>query len=93
MGPLDALWHLLNFFVPAVGVGTLAALGAKMVWRLELKPVRWRRLAGWASVAGVLATIGGLVAFGRDGRMATYGMVVAASAAALWWAGFGPGRR
>jgi hypothetical protein len=31
--------------------------------------------------------------FGRDGMMATYGAMVLASALALLWAGFGPGRR
>jgi len=32
--------------------------------------------------------VGGLVVFGRDGRMATYGLLVAATALALWWRGF-----
>jgi len=32
------------------------------------------------------------VVFGRDGRMATYAGMVLASAGALWWRGFGPGR-
>ncbi|HEY6132349.1 MAG TPA: hypothetical protein VIW70_00110 [Rubrivivax sp.] len=93
MGPLDALWHLLAFFTPAVGVGVLAALLAKVLWRSELAPVRWRRLACFATGAGALASIGGLLVFGRDGRMATYALLVVASALALWWAGFGPGRK
>lgn len=93
MGPLDAFWHLLNFLVPAVGVGTLGALGAKLAWRGELRGSSWRRLAGWSSTAGAAALVAGLLLFGRDGRMATYAMLVCASAGALWWAGFGPGRR
>jgi hypothetical protein len=32
------------------------------------------------------------VVFGRDGRMATYAGMVLATAGALWWWGFGPGR-
>jgi hypothetical protein len=93
MGPLDAIWHLLDFFVPAVGVGLFAALGAKLLWRRELGAVRWQRLVGRACLAGGAVSIGGLVVFGRDGRIATYGLLVLASAAALWWSGFGPGRK
>jgi hypothetical protein len=93
MGLLDALWHLLAFFAPAVGVGVLAALAAKALWRRELAPVHWRRLAGLAAAAGALASIGGLLLFGRDGRIATYALLVLASALALWWVGFGPGRK
>jgi hypothetical protein len=93
MGPLDALWHVLNFAVPALGVGLLAATAAKLLWRRELAGVRWLRLAGFGVGGGLVALVAGLVAFGRDGTMATYGMLVLLSALALWWAGFGPGRR
>jgi len=93
MGPLDAVWHLLNFFAPAVGLGALCAAGAKLVWRRDLAGASWSRLALWSGGASALVLVAGLVIFGRDGRMATYGGLVVASAAALWWAGFGPGRR
>lgn len=93
MGPLDALWHLLNFLVPAFGVAALAAAGAKLLWRRDLAGVSWRRLAAWAFVASAVVLVAGLAIFGRDGKMATYGGLILASAAALWWAGFGPGRR
>ena len=93
MGPLDALWHLLNLLAPAVVLGGLAAALAKLLWRRALGAVRWRRLAGWGVAASVLALLGGLVLTGRDGRMATYGAMVLACALALWWAAFGPGRR
>ncbi len=93
MGPLDALWHLLNFALPAVGVGAIAALAAKLLWRRELQRASWLRLSTWATLAGLSALVAGLLLFGRDGRMATYLMLLVASAAAMWWAGFGPGRR
>ncbi len=93
MGPLDALWHLLNFAYPAAGVGMIAAALAKLLWRRELGAVPWRRLARDAVVASLAVLVGGLVLFGRDGRMATYGTLVLATALALWWRGFGPGRR
>jgi hypothetical protein len=93
MGPLDALWHLLNLLLPAAGLGLIAASLAKLLWRAALAQVAWRRLAGWASAAAGLALLAGLVLTGRDGRMATYAAMVLCSALALWWAGFGPGRR
>jgi len=88
MGPLDGLWHLLNFFAPALAVAVLAASLAKLSWRRELATVAWHRLVLWAAAAGALALIAGLLVFGRDGKMATYGALVAVSAVALWWAGF-----
>ena len=84
---------MLGFFLPALGVGTLAAALAKGLWRSELRAVRWSRLALWSAGAGALASLVGLVVFDRDGMMATYGAMVLASALALLWAGFGPGRR
>lgn len=88
MGPLDALWHLLNFFAPAVGVALATTWLAKLLWRRELAGASWRRLLAWSVAAGALALVCGLLAFGRDGRMATYGALVAATALSLWWAGF-----
>jgi mevalonate pyrophosphate decarboxylase len=88
MGPLDAFWHALNFFAPAAGVAALAAAIAKLLWRRDLAGVAWHRLALWGTLAGAAALVGGLVAFGRDGKMASYVALVAATALALWGAGF-----
>jgi hypothetical protein len=88
MSPLDALWHALNFFAPALGVAVLAAVAAKLLWRRELAGVAWHRLALWGTLAGAVVLVGGLLAFGRDGKIATYGALVVVTALALWWAGF-----
>ena len=88
MGPLDAFWHVLNFIGPALGVALIATALAKLSWRRELAAVSWRRMAGWASCAGILALLAGLMVFGRDGTMLTYAGLVMASALALWWVGF-----
>jgi hypothetical protein len=88
MGPLDGLWHLLNFVAPALGVALIAATLAKLAWRGDLAAVPWHRLVAWAAVAGLATLVAGLLVFGRDGKMATYAALVAASALALWWAGF-----
>jgi hypothetical protein len=93
MGPLDVIWHVANLFVPAVGLGTLAAAAAKLLWRRELAGVGWRHLALPACTACALVTLAGLAGFGHDGRMATYGAMVGICALTLWWRGFGPGRR
>lgn len=88
MGPLDALWHLLNFIAPALAVALLAASLAKLCWRRELADVSWRRLVLWGAAAGALVLVTCLLVFGRDGKMATYGALVVASAITLWWVGF-----
>ena len=93
MGPLDAIWQLSNLFVPALGLGALAAALAKLLWRRELRAVAWSRLAATAGLACAAVALAGLVLWGRDGKMATYAAMVGVCALTLWWRGFGPGRR
>jgi len=93
MGPLDVLMHLGNLFLPALALAALTAALAKLLWRRELAPVSFRRLAVPAALVGAAVTLAGLVVFGRDGKMATYASMVLACAFTLWWRGFGPGRR
>ena len=93
MGPIDVLWHIANLFLPALGLGMIAAALAKLLWRRDLGSTRWLRLAGPAMAANAAVVLAGLVLFGRDGKMATYGAMVLACAFMLWWRGFGPGRR
>jgi hypothetical protein len=93
MDPIDAVLHALNLFAAAAGVGALSAGAVKLLWRRELAGVPWLRLVAWSAGAAAVATLAGLVVGGRDGRMGTYAAMVAASAAALGWAAFGPGRR
>jgi hypothetical protein len=89
VGPIDALWHLLNLFAPAVGVGLLASLLAKLLWRHELQGVALRQLCAWSTSGAALAWFAALVVFGRDGRMISYGAMVLVCAISLWWVGFG----
>ena len=84
MTALDALFHLLNFVLPAVFVG-----GALALWR-------WRKNTGYSkrtvrqtwlvnSLAGVVALAIGLILFGVDGKMLSYAfLVVACSLSQLW---------
>jgi hypothetical protein len=93
MGPLDALWHLLNFAMPAFGIGLLSSAGAKLLWRRELARSPWRGLARDTTLAALAVLVAGLVGFGQDGRMFTYGAMVTVCALTLWWRGFRPPRR
>jgi hypothetical protein len=91
--PVDAFWHIANFFAAPLLIGYIAAGASKLLWRRELAALRWTRLGSWASTAMLAVSMLGLVIFGHDGKMATYAAMVVACAAALWWAGFrGRGR-
>jgi hypothetical protein len=92
MGPLDAFWHVIDLFVPALALGALAPALAKRLWRRELAAVRWAHLASPACLACSAVALAGLVLSGHDGRMAMYAAMVAVCAFTLWWRGFGPGR-
>jgi hypothetical protein len=92
MGLLDALWHLSNLVLPAVVLGALSAALAKLLWRRELMGVPYGSLAWPASASCAAVVLGGLVLFGRDGKMTTYAVMVATCALMLWWRGFQAGR-
>lgn len=87
MGALDLTWHIANLFAVPLLMGLIATGLAKLFWRQALARVRWQRLAWAAAAATCLTALAGLLIFGRDGRMATYGAMVVACAVALWWAG------
>ena len=89
VSPLDAVWHLLNFFAAAVVTGVLTASAARLVWRRELGRIGWWRLMAWGVGPAMLASALALVVTGRDGRMSNYAAMVCACALGLWWAGFG----
>jgi hypothetical protein len=88
MHALDGFWHLLNFFWPAAFTAAFSAGLAKLVWRRELAAVRWIDLAAWSAGAGALVLLGGLWLLERDGKLATYGVLVLANALALRWRGW-----
>jgi hypothetical protein len=93
MGVLDGLWHLLNFFAPALGVGIVAAGLARLLWWRDLRGVSVWNMAAWGVLAASLALVAGLLWTGSDGKMVTYGAMVLMSAVGLWWAGWGAKRR
>jgi hypothetical protein len=81
MGPLDLLFHLLGFAAPALAVGLLLALCARLAW--PGRGALWAHAAVHA-LAGVAVLAGGLLLFGRDGKMATYAALVGVLALGQW---------
>jgi len=89
MGPLTLLLHLLNFVAPALGMGlALAAFGwwtrggsrwSSLGWRHA-----WQSFA-WVFAGGTLVLLGGLLVFGRDGKMATYAALVLVCGTVATW--------
>lgn len=88
MDAIDVFWHVCSFFAPALGVGAIASLLAKVLWHGDLRRVSWRRLFGAATAVSAAVLVAGLVFFGRDGKMATYAAMVLGCALALWPIGF-----
>jgi FtsH-binding integral membrane protein len=84
MGFLDAILHLAGFLAPAMAVGLLVPLGARIFQ--QNRPLAQRYVAqaaiNFIVCAAVLAA--GLWFFGRDGKMSTYMAMVLASATAQW---------
>mgnify|MGYP003705504337 CR=1 FL=1 len=86
MGPLDALIHIVNFFLPAMGMALLVPSLARLVWWKPLKG-QWARQARGVAGVGAGVLVAGLVLTGRDGAMLTYGALVLSSALVIWWTG------
>ncbi|MBX3586513.1 MAG: hypothetical protein KF796_07705 [Ramlibacter sp.] len=87
MGPLDLLLHLLNFLAPALGVALLLTGLARLIMKKQAAAPAWYAQTAINFVAGLVALAAGLAVFGRDGKMATYAVLVLACAASQWLAG------
>lgn len=84
MGPLDLVIHLLNFIAPALFVAGLVLLGSRfLLKKVAPSPAKWTQFA-INSVIGAAVLVGGLVLFGRDGKMATYAALVLAQGTTQW---------
>ena len=84
MGPLDLAYHLLNFIAPALFVAGLVLLGCHfLLKKIASSTAKWTQFA-INSVFGVVVLTGGLVLFGRDGKMATYAALVLAQGTVQW---------
>jgi hypothetical protein len=85
MGPLDILNHTLNFMAPAAALALVLVLcgrffGAKGAAALS----GWRQFAV-VFLVGLIVLAGGLLVWGRDGKMLTYAALVVATATCQWF--------
>ncbi|HEY1102088.1 MAG TPA: hypothetical protein VGE70_01585 [Burkholderiaceae bacterium] len=86
MGPIDALNHFVNFFAPALFVAGALWGVARLLPRKAGKkkaPRAWLPFVVNAAV-GSAALVAGLLLFGRDGKMASYGLLVVCCALSQW---------
>ena len=90
---VDAAWHIVNFLAPAFATAVLSASLAKVLWRSELRNIRWARLCAVGTAGASAALLTGLAVTGHDGRMGTYAGMIVLTAVSLWWFGFRPFRR
>lgn len=88
MGPLDAIFHLANFLLPALAMALLLPSLVRLVWWRRLRSVAWSVMARRVALVGVVILIAGWAMNGRDGAMATYATLVMASALVVWWTAF-----
>ena len=85
MGLWNLILHLANFVLPAMVLGMVLAVLAPVFTRNRTSARVLFAQAAINSVAGVLVLVAGLVLFGNDGKMATYGALVIATGTAQWW--------
>lgn len=84
MGPLDFAIHLLSFVAPALVVAVLMALLGRLVLPRPAPAAKWWVPVALNFLAGVLVLTGGLLFYGRDGKMATYAALVVVVATSQW---------
>ncbi|MDM7941150.1 MAG: hypothetical protein QUV35_00845 [Hydrogenophaga sp.] len=81
---VSVLSHLAGFLAPALGVGAL--LWAALRLRRKQRPGYGTALQlSMLWIAGIVVLLVGLVYFGRDGKIATYGALVLAQGTVAWW--------
>mgnify|MGYP000146112582 FL=1 len=84
MGPIDMFVHLAGFAAPALALGLALPLASRLLFpqRRIVTAFWWQ--ASVVAAAGLAAMSAGLWWFGRDGKMATYGLLLVAAAGAQW---------
>ncbi|MFM6986552.1 MAG: hypothetical protein ACKOXQ_08005 [Hydrogenophaga sp.] len=77
--------HLLNFVAPAAGVA-LVLWGMPRLWPRSRRG-RWaaRTELLALSAVGMAVLLAGLLAWGRDGKMLTYVVMVVSQGSLVWW--------
>lgn len=89
MGIPDFFFHLSSFLAPAIAVGLLVALAARLLPPRQAAGGSWWRQAAINAAAGAAVLTAGLWYWGVDGKIATYGALVLAVATTQWLCGRG----
>lgn len=89
MNALQFLGHLLSFLAPAFALALVLALFGRWLGSAGAPRAAWWKAAAINFVVGVAVLAAGLWFFGRDGKMATYGALVAVMATTQWLIGRG----
>lgn len=84
MGPINSFIHLLNFAAPALVVGVLTTISARIFMKKKPYAHEWYAQAAINFVVSLLVLVGGLWFFGHDGKMATYAVLVLVCATSQW---------
>ena len=84
MGFLAALYHLLNFVAPALGLALGLVVGARLVMPAAPQAPAWWVQAAVNFAVGCGVLLGGLWWFGYDGKLATYVALVGLCACCQW---------
>lgn len=79
-----ALNHILNFFLPALGVAALMATMSKLLLRSSLRGVGWLPLFLRTAVCNVVVSVACLILTLHDGSMMQYSLLIVSSALAVW---------
>ena len=84
MGLVDLFLHLAGFVAPALALGLLLAFSGR--WLAVVGRPGYTFWVHWGLLAlvGTLALLLGLWWFGRDGKMASYALLLVAVATAQW---------
>ena len=67
MGPLDALYHAVNFMAPAAALAVLLVLGGRLIRSKGALALSWRAQVAINFVVGCAVLVAGLVVLGRIG--------------------------
>ncbi len=84
MGFFAAIFHLLNFFAPALAVALGLVVGARFVLPAAAQTPAWWVQAAINFAVGGSVLLAGLWWFGRDGKIATYAALVGLCACCQW---------
>lgn len=89
MDATDFIAHLVVFALPALGLGLLLPLAARVLMPKQASAPAYIAQVAIVFIAGVLVLAAGAWLLGQDGRMATYAALVGVAATVQWLIGRG----